>query len=284
MLRRIKLTAIAHDAGGANQLFSHLAQKPYVQIVATGPAAEIASQFGLTYKSKIEDLSFPLTEGEIWISSNTFKNQISDKVLQEVRDKGMSVKIVGFLDNWNDYSTRWNYKPDVIVTTDWYAYINAVKIFGFLKTRKYRNHYIKNIKKQFKKKKHETNISKNNIGIILQQQMRSSLSNHKEICYCLFLNQIASKIDHKLIFKNHPATKFHKCEIDTLNSLIHIGRVGLESDIVEFAHKNNEFHGYNSYLMYVLLKLGKEVYTLKKSKERYLSPTFNESNILTLKF
>jgi hypothetical protein len=148
------ITAVSHDAGGAELISNYLKKKKKVQFVLKGPAKKI-------FKNNIKNLHLislkkAMNNSELVICGTSSFSDLEKKAIIQCRKN--KIKVVSWLDNWTNYKERFllnnnlNF-PDEIWVSDNYAYKKAKKIFQNIKILKKKNYYLKNIKKELKKKK-----------------------------------------------------------------------------------------------------------------------------------
>ena len=214
------ITAVSHDSGGAELISNYLKNKKKVQFVLKGPAKKI-------FKNNIKNfrlisLKKALNNSKIFICGTSAFSDLEKKAI--IKCKKNKIKVVSWLDSWTNYKERFLLNnnlnlPDEIWVSDNYAYKKAKKIFQDVKVLKKKNYYLKNIKKELKKKK----ITKiKNIlyvcGLMNQNKMINKL---EKISFFNFLKILNKKYYKSLnvVLRYHPAESnfFDKKIIKKLN-------------------------------------------------------------------
>ena len=152
------ITAVSHDAGGAELISNYLKNKKKVQFVLKGPAKKI-------FKNNIKNphlisLKKALNNSELVICGTSAFSDLEKKAIIQCRKN--KIKVVSWLDSWTNYKERFLLNnclnlPDEIWVSDNYAYKKAKNIFQNVKILKKKNYYLKNIKEELKKKKNKEN-------------------------------------------------------------------------------------------------------------------------------
>lgn len=214
------ITAVSHDAGGAELISNYLKNKKKVQFVLKGPAKKI-------FKNNINNphlisLKKALNNSELVICGTSAFSDLEKKTI--IQCKKNKIKVVSWLDSWTNFKERFLLNnslnlPDEIWVSDNYAYKKAKKIFQNVKILKKRNYYLKNLKKKLKKKK----IKKiKNIlyvcGLMNQNKMINKLEKISFFNFVKILNKKYYK-NLNIILRYHPAESnfFDKKIIKKLN-------------------------------------------------------------------
>jgi hypothetical protein len=200
------ITAVSHDAGGAELISNYLKNKKKVQFVLKGPAKKI-------FKNNIKNphlisLKKAMNNSELVICGTSSFSDLEKKAIIQCRKN--KIKVVSWLDSWTNYKERFLLNnclnlPDEIWVSDNYAYKTAKKIFQNVKILKKKNYYLKNIKKELKIKK----IKKiKNILYVCGLMNRNKMLNKLEkISFFNFFKILKKKYYKSLnvVLRYHPA-------------------------------------------------------------------------------
>ena len=214
------ITAVSHDAGGAELISNYLKNKKKVQFVLNGPAIKIFKNNNKNLR--IISLNKALNNSKLFICGTSAFSDLEKKTI--IKCKKNKIKVVAWLDSWTNYKERFLLNnslnlPDEIWVSDNYAYKKAKKIFQSVKILKKKNYYLKNIKKKLKtKKKKIINKILYVCGLMNQNKMINKLEKISFYNFFRILNKKYYK-NLNIVLRYHPAETnfFDKKMIKKLN-------------------------------------------------------------------
>ncbi len=183
--------------------------------------------------------------------------------------KKYNKKIITYLDHWVNYEERFNKKkemfPDIIITTDSFAFKLAKKKFPFLKIILKKNLYLEKLKKKYKtikkEKKYILYVDNHLVDINKNIVNKKRYFNHNE--KSIFENFVTKIQSHnikskKILFRTHPKKNI-KNSLNIIKKYKLICSISKNEDLIKDIAKSEIVVGWNSMAMYIAHKLGKKV-------------------------
>lgn len=276
-IRDTRILASAHDLGGANQLLFALKDYPNVDFVLTGPALGVGQQIGINI---IDPESLELSSYTHFFVASNFNRELSDSLL--VLAHQSNIKTVGFLDHWVDLGSRWEITPDKVITSDFLAYLNALRYFKF-RVRLVQNRYLGSIKEKINHSSPRDLNSEDQIGLVILQQINESFKHNKDLsnCFCQGIRAfVHSNTIKKLVVREHVNTPSDDCikYLTKWKPEILISKSAWDREIFLDLQSVTHVLGMDSYALYVAKKLGKKTYSFTKPRN-WLSPRYTRISV-----
>jgi hypothetical protein len=143
------VSVVCFDAGGANLVFSFLAnERPNkISVYVEGPAVKIFNSFFPNMQCE-DDLKSAIEGANILISGTGWASDLEHDARKLA--KSLGIKTVAILDHWINYNERFIRNqnavyPDEIWVTDLYAFENAKKKFPNIPIKRIRNYYFETL-------------------------------------------------------------------------------------------------------------------------------------------
>ena len=200
------ITAVSHDAGGAELISNYLKNKKKVKFVLKGPAKKI---FKNNLK-KIHTISLnrALNNSKLVICGTSAFSDLEKKTINKCKKN--KIKVVTWLDGWTSYKERFLLNgrlnlPNEIWVSDNYAYKKTKKIFKNVKIFKKKNYYLNNIKKKLILKK--KNKIKNILYVCGLMNKKKMINKLEKMSFFNFLKILNKKYYKNLniVLRYHPA-------------------------------------------------------------------------------
>lgn len=264
----MKLLIAAHDAGGANQLIFRFRGNKEADFFLTGPAAAIAESLKLNYSSNL-DLNQIRKYDLVYVGSNS-KPQLSDRILSAALSQ--EIGTVGVLDNWVNYSTRWDVHPDRVEVQDIRAFIGGLFTFG-LRIRLSRNYYLKFLKSRVK------SVEQKNEGLLVILQPLGGGFAHaaSKSCFCSGVEKFVYLMPGitRITLREHANTPSAPCAKYLSTTLkMKVTSTGLGQPIEDDLAMNRFILGLDSYALYLARKLGNQVFTISEKRRSWFAPKY----------
>jgi hypothetical protein len=262
-----KVLVAAHDAGGANQILHKFKTDSSVKFILTGPAQKIASGLGIKFESSLSNTDISSFD-RVAVSSNSSK-ELSDLILSKAQE--LQIETYGFLDNWVNYSKRWENTPSRIVVSDLHALSGAMLSFHKFPVLA-SNDYLSAIRTGY-------NLQPNTglrHPLFILQPLGIADAHRNRKCICSSLTKIKNHFQtDTVIVRSHYDGLPQECaeSLDKYSDLklLHSSPDNsLESDLA----RASLVVGYDSYALYIAKKLGKKVFTLQERRRSWFAPKY----------
>ena len=259
---------ICRDMGAATVISENENKKNCLYFLKN-PAKKFFEQKGIISEN-LKTLEKNIKNCELVITGTSWPLDIEFRAIKLA--KKYNKKIITYLDHWVNYELRFNYKkemlPDIIITTDIYAFNLAKKKFPFTKILLKKNMYFETIKKKYKalikEKKYilyvDNHLVEVNKKIINKKRHSKQIFLDEKVILENFIKKIKNHNirSKKILFRTHPKKKI-KNSLNIIKKYKSICSISKNEDLLKDIAKSEIVVGWNSMAMFIAHKLGKKV-------------------------
>lgn len=264
-----RVLAAAHDAGGANQLIHLLQKRPNTDFLLQGPAAVIGRNFEAITHVNPHDLL--ITDYDCLVISSNSEVRLSDSLLKLAKAQG--IPVVGILDHWVNYRSRWEINPDRVIATDFHAYFIGLLVFGW-RIRFQKSVYLKATLESI----NEDLVISGSLLVLLQAK-NLEYNHYSGQCICPQIHDLVYRFDPlQISLREHHMTNALECvkkiREDFPNILV--DRSEPDSRLELDLSKAAIVVGYDTYALYLSKRANKRTFTFGNKRRSFLGPRYRK--------
>jgi hypothetical protein len=271
---------IAHDAGGANQVFNYALnriEKDYL-FYAFGPAIKIAKSLGIDL---CNDEQIPENCYQVVLGANSVHSPTqAEELVMSHTSYGAGLQVIGFFDGWVNLDKRWpGLKINQYLASDEYAFEIGKSFYTASLVKLVKNYYLDRVRLDLfnlRKLQREADLILESNKTLFLTQPRGDWPAPNS-CICEDLRKLYSNGFKNLHIRDHPLLDSSICV--KRNSDLFSGRIQLldkEDSLAKHLHQSTNVVGHPTYALYIAQQLKFSTFLVGGYKKNWTGPNLGE--------